>query len=358
MQRRTLLKALAAGGLLPVAGVAAAAVPFRDVLETPAQKSPLAARGLVSGLTRAGKRLVAVGQRGHVLLSDDAGKTWQQADVPVSADLVAACFPNEQTGWAVGHDGVILASKDGGLSWSLQLDGLRANAAVAADIKQKAAAQPQSETYKALLAEAARNAELGADKPFLDVWFADERTGYAVGAYNLAFRTDDGGATWTPWFDRTDNPKFLNLYAIRPAGGQLFIVGETGLVLKLDPAAQRFRAVAVPYPGTLLGIVGDSNTLLVYGLRGQAFRSEDAGSSWTKVNAALPATIVAGAALTDQLVLADVSGRLSRSFDGGRTFQPVAAAPSMMVAGIVDAGNGRLALAGARGVAMTALPPR
>jgi len=98
--------------------------------------------------------------------------------------------------------------------------------------------------------------------------------------------------------------------------------------------------------------------VLVYGLRGQAFRSEDAGSSWTKVNAALPATIVAGAALTDQLVLADVSGRLSRSFDGGRTFQPVAAAPSMMVAGIVDAGNGRLALAGARGVAMTALPPR
>ena len=123
MQRRTLLKALAAGGLLPVAGVAAAAVPFRDVLETPAQKSPLAARGLVSGLTRAGKRLVAVGQRGHVLLSDDAGKTWQQADVPVSADLVAVCFPNEQTGWAVGHDGVILKSVDAGRSWSRQLDG-------------------------------------------------------------------------------------------------------------------------------------------------------------------------------------------------------------------------------------------
>jgi len=341
-----------------LAAVPAHGAGFADVLAQPAVLSPLSSKSLMQGVTRAGPRLVAVGQRGHVVTSSDDGKTWQQSTVPVSSDLTAVFFVDDRKGWAVGHDGVILASKDGGLSWSLQLDGLRANAAVAADIKQKAAAQPQSETYKALLAEAARNAELGADKPFLDVWFADERTGYAVGAYNLAFRTDDGGATWTPWFDRTDNPKFLNLYAIRPAGGQLFIVGETGLVLKLDPAAQRFRAVAVPYPGTLLGIVGDSNTLLVYGLRGQAFRSEDAGSSWTKVNAALPATIVAGAALTDQLVLADVSGRLSRSFDGGRTFQPVAAAPSMMVAGIVDAGNGRLALAGARGVAMTALPPR
>ena len=331
---------------------------FVDVLAQPAVMSPLSSKGLLQAVTRAGPRLVAVGQRGHIVTSSDDGKTWQQSPVPVSSDLTAVFFVNERKGWAVGHDGVILASKDGGLSWSLQLDGLRANAAVAADIKQKAAAQPQSEPYKALLAEATRNAELGADKPFLDVWFADERTGYAVGAYNLAFRTDDGGATWMPWFDRTDNPKFLNLYAIRPVGGQLFIVGETGLVLKLDPAAQRFRAVAVPYPGTLLGIVGDSNSVLVYGLRGQAYRSEDAGSSWTKVHAALPATIVAGAVLSDQLVLADASGRLSRSIDGGRTFQPVAAAPSMMVAGIVDAGNGRLALAGARGVVMAAIPAR
>ena len=75
MQRRTLLKALAAGGVLPLAAGAAApaastTTPWRDVLDTPAQKSPLAARGLLTGLARAGKRLVAVGQRGHVLLSE------------------------------------------------------------------------------------------------------------------------------------------------------------------------------------------------------------------------------------------------------------------------------------------------
>jgi len=39
-----------------------------------------------------GQRVVAVGQRGHVLFSDDTGKSWQQAEVPVSADLVAATF--------------------------------------------------------------------------------------------------------------------------------------------------------------------------------------------------------------------------------------------------------------------------
>lgn len=139
MQRRTLLRALAAGGGLPFAAWSSAApeaasagastgaanrpTPWRDVLDTPAVPSPLAARSLLTGLARAGARVVAVGQRGHVLFSDDAGKSWNQADVPVSSDLVAVSFPNPDAGWIVGHDGVVLHSTDAGRSWTRQLDG-------------------------------------------------------------------------------------------------------------------------------------------------------------------------------------------------------------------------------------------
>ena len=56
----------------------------------------------------------------------------------------------------------------------------------------------------------------------------------------------DGGRSWESWFDRTANPKFFNLYAIRPAGGGLFIAGEGGLLLKLDGAGQQFNALTVP----------------------------------------------------------------------------------------------------------------
>src|SRR5574340_1818382 len=98
-----------------VAGAAAAigwaapegAAAFRDVLDTPAAMSPLAQRGLLLGLARAGNAVVAVGQRGHILWSDDAGGHWQQAAVPVSSDLVAVSFPTPKIGWAVGHDGVV-----------------------------------------------------------------------------------------------------------------------------------------------------------------------------------------------------------------------------------------------------------
>ncbi|MFO1311419.1 MAG: YCF48-related protein [Burkholderiales bacterium] len=343
------LRCLAACLALALAASAAAEGGFKDPLDVPAQSSALSAKSLLTAIARAGDRLVAVGQRGHILVSADAGKTWQQSKVPVSSDLTAVHFPTSTKGWAVGHDGVILASDDGGTTWKLQLDGRRANQSIVDDLARK----PETEATKALLSEAKRNVEQGADKPFLDVWFADERTGYAVGAYNLIFHTVDGGATWAPWFDRTDNPKLLNLYAIRPAAGALFVAGEAGLLLKLDPAAQRFRAVEIPYAGSLFGVTGNEGNVLVFGLRGNAFRSEDAGRTWKKAEASLPASIVASASSGSAILLADASGRVSRTTDGGRSFEPVPVASGMLVAGIADAGQGQLALVGMRGVLVT-----
>ena len=109
----------------PAGTVAAAG--FQDPLALPAQASAFAHRSLLQGAARAGTRLVAVGQRGHIVHSDDDGASWKQASVPVSSDLTAVRFVNENRGWAVGHDGVVLHSADGGRNWTLQLDGRRAN---------------------------------------------------------------------------------------------------------------------------------------------------------------------------------------------------------------------------------------
>ena len=174
----------------------AAAAGFVDVLDTPARISSLASRSLLQAVTRAGDRLVAVGPRGHIVVSDDGGATWKQSPVPVSSDLTSVYFVDAKQGWATGHDGLILHTDDGGATWSRQLDGRKANELVVAAMERNVAAEPASDDAKKLLAEAQRYQEQGADKPFLDVWFADARQGYAVGAYNLIFRTDDGGATW------------------------------------------------------------------------------------------------------------------------------------------------------------------
>jgi photosystem II stability/assembly factor-like uncharacterized protein len=318
-----------------------------DVLDRPAMQSPVAAKKLLLSVAHAGDRLVAVGPRGHIVVSLDAGATWQQSPVPLSSDLTAVYFPSPKIGWAVGHDGIVLASTDGGVTWTKQLDGRAINDLVLADIKAKLEANPESAELRNLAAEAERNKEQGPDKPFLDVWFENDTTGYVVGAYGLLLKTTDAGKTWQSWFDRQDNPRLMNLYSIRPAAGALYISGEGGTVLKLDPAAQRFVAAPVDYAGSMFGVVDAGDAVLVYGLRGNAFRSADGGATWTKIDTKLPASIVSGTSLVPGTVLlADQGGRLALSNDGGLSFDLIPVQRHLPITSITDAGAGRLAVTG------------
>ena len=320
-----------------------------DPLQLPAQASGLAARSPLFAITSAGTRLIAVGQRGHILISDDNGQQWQQASVPVSVDLTAVHFASAQRGWAVGHDGVILNTVDGGRNWTRQLDGRQAATLIVEHYGKQA--KEGSAELKAVLSEAQRMLAEGPDLPFLDVWFDDERTGYAVGAFNLLFTTTDGGATWLPASDRVDNPKGYHLYAIRGHGGELYVCGELGLLLRLDRASKRFTAVPTPYKGTWFGLVVKPDLVIAHGLRGNAWRSRDAGKTWQQVRTPVQTGLTGSAMLDDNLiVLVSQDGRVLVSADSGGSFESVPNLKPMPLFGVAPAGRGGLALVGARGV--------
>jgi photosystem II stability/assembly factor-like uncharacterized protein len=264
-----------------------------------------------------------------VILSDDGGESWWQAAVPVSSDLTAVWFASPARGWAVGHDGVVLATRDGGLGWERQLDGRRLEG---------------------------RLGRRGVDESFLDVWFEDERSGFAVGAHGLVVRTADGGETWTPWRGRVDNPRVLHLYAMRPAGGEVWAVGELGLVLRLDRQRGRLEAVPVPYAGSFFGVVGDERTAVAFGLRGTALRTRDGGASWARVETGVEEALTGGAALPDgRLVLVTASGRVLASDDGGATFRLAGGSAGAPASGVAPAGRGAVAVVGAAGVRLERL---
>jgi photosystem II stability/assembly factor-like uncharacterized protein len=357
MNRSTLAAAILVAAMAACAQAAdvASDVASKDVLDRPAIQSPIAAKKLLLAVTRAGDRLVAVGPRGHIVYSTDAGASWQQAQVPVSSDLTAVHFPSPKLGWAVGHDGVVLATTDGGATWAKQLDGRAVNDLILADVQAKLAAQPDSADLQALLAEAERSKEQGPDKPFLDVWFENDTTGYVAGAYNLLLKTTDAGKTWQSWFDRTENPRFMSFYAIRPAAGALYLAGEAGTVQRLDPATERFLPVPVDYAGSMFGIADAGSAVIVYGLRGNAFRSTDGGATWTKVDTMLPASIIGSAAIGNLAVLlADQGGRIALSNDGGVKFSLLPLQRTVPLTSIADAGGGRLAVTGPFGVMVVA----
>lgn len=345
MHRRSML--LAALGALAVPG----GVRAGEVLEQPARRSALADQRLITGIARTGERFVAVGQRGHIVHSSDGGRTWVQAMVPVSSDLTAVSFVDEMTGYATGHDGVVLGTRDGGLSWQRLLDGRQANALVLEQMKRRVAEPDANEADRKLLDEAQRNADAGPDKPFLDLWFANANEGFVVGAYGLVLRTADAGKTWESWFDRVDNPGLLNLYAIRAHRGAVYIAGEGGLLLKLDAGAKRFTALASPYKGSLFGLAATKAGVLAYGMRGHAFISTDDGAVWTAVDTRLAASIVGAAIATNGTVaLVDQGGGVALSIDGGQTFARSPIGSQVPLAAVAFASTSSLVLGGPRGL--------
>lgn len=319
------------------------------VLEQPALMSVKAAHQAMLAISRAGARLVAVGELGIVLLSDDNGVTWRQARVPVSVALTAVHFVDARLGWAVGHMGTVLHTRDGGETWIKQLDGIAAAQKVLEQAEQrlKAADDASRGGAERQVQDARRLIEDGPDKPLLDVHFLDADHGFVLGAYNQFFRTGDGGKTWQPWQDHLPNPRGFHLYGMSAAQGTLLIVGEQGLMLRSDDGGEHFHALASPYAGSFFGVTSEpGGAFIAFGLRGNAYRSADRGDAWLRVETGLTESLSAATVLADgRPVLVSQAGEALLSPDAGRGFSRLTRMPPLPVAGLVEAADGTLVAA-------------
>jgi photosystem II stability/assembly factor-like uncharacterized protein len=320
------------------------APPTPAAMERQAIISAKAEHSTLLAVTHAGTRLVAAGERGIILTSDDNGASWNQSQVPTSVNLTALCFVDESRGWAVGHMGVILHTEDGGLSWHKQLDGV-AVARLAVEAVRDSEDTREIKLANYLVSD-------GPDKPFFDIWMDKQGRGYVIGAFNLVFRTEDGGKHWQYWSPRVKNTFGLHLYGITRHGDDFFIAGEQGLLLRSQDGGEHFTPLETPYEGSWFGILASrEGTLLVYGLRGNAYVSADGGESWQFSDTGSRVGFSAAIELADgRIVLANQAGQLFASADGGRSFQPLGGLPGMPFAALTQADSGELILASLRGL--------
>jgi photosystem II stability/assembly factor-like uncharacterized protein len=314
-------------------------------LDYPALISGKARSSAMLAVARAGERLIAAGERGIVLYSDDHGKHWTQAATPTSVTLTALRFVDATRGWAVGHMGIVLHTEDGGTTWRKQLDGIQ--------VAKLAYENAQASGNEKAIRQATFLVTDGPDKPFFDLGIDKSGNGFIVGAYNLVFRTTDGGKHWQDWSAHVENPKNFHLYGIAHTQHGIYLVGEQGLILRSTDGGQHFSAQTSPYQGTWFGALNTAKGLLLFGLRGNAFLLPNGGEGWQAMQTNTAAAISGATELSDgRLLLAGQSGQLLIEQEA-RKFSPLATRYSTPLTAVIEEGKQSLVVAGLRGVMNT-----
>ncbi len=309
---------------------------FEDPLESLAIMSPQAVKSLLLDVAFSGNRVIAVGERGYIVYSDDQGQTWQQAQVPVQETLTVVTFPGAgQTGWVTGHSGLILVSHDSGKSWTKRLDGYQVNllavdAFTEAMIEKKAELASATEedrkglrnelgNLECMLSDAKASAKEGPAQPFLDIVFLNEYEGFAVGPFGLLVQTTDGGETWRCISPRIKNPDGFHYNAISAIDGDLFIAGESGFVCRSLDSGKSWEVLETPYKGSFFAVGGDRRSVMLLGLRGNAVVSSDKGESWNMVKSSTKNNLSSMLILSDGRFLVSQYGNNLLITDESRT---------------------------------------
>lgn len=277
-----------------------------------AEQMPQATKSMLLDITRSGNTLVAVGERGHIVISTD-GQSWAQAEHVPTRSTLTTVFGLGNRLWAAGHDAVILTSGDGGKTWTREFF------------------------------------EPDRQQAVMDIFFTDENNGMAIGSYGLFLRTSDGGQTWEDVAVDEESDYHLNSL-LNFGDGRWLIAGEAGFSYRSYDDGETWIALDMPYQGSMWGALKTSEEcVLFYGLRGHVMESCDFGTSWTEVETGSESSISGAAKYDAQIVLAANSGIVLSRDDAGQ-FSTYHHSSGVDFSAALSLGEGLFLLVGEEGV--------
>lgn len=319
------VRAIAIASALALAVIAAPAAQAEDAAAPAGQEkieyatpSALASKDLMLSATMAGKRLVAVGQFGHVIYSDDGGETWTQAkSVPTQVTLTSVYFVDDKIGYAGGHDSTVLRTDDGGVTWTL----------------------------------AYHNEE--SQSPIMSVYFENPEHGFAMGAFSFVIETEDGGKTWNQrsLIEGSQEDSHLNK-VFSTKQGTILVAAEFGKVYRSTDHGKTFAEINTGYEGSFWGGLSlKDGSALIYGMRGNVYRTTDDGATWAKINSGTDKSVGGGVELDNgTIVLVGLQGYVGYSTDDGLNFTEVTRADRLGYVAVLQAANNKIAVFGEPGV--------
>lgn len=274
-------------------GSAGAGSPLPSPLDRPALMTHSAqTEPFITAASLPGGDAFVAGVRGIVMRKSEDESLWTQVPMPVSVTLTAMTFQDDMNGYAVGHGGVILRTRDSGKTWALLRDGRNAAVALREHFSRDESLPDWASDWEEILASEATG------QPLLDVCIVQEgRTIFASGAFGQLWRSQDEGKTWKPIFNHLPVEERYHLYGLSCDQEVIVIGAEFGRIYRSTDSGETFIAIDSGVDGTIFGLqAAKDGTLIAYGLRGLVLRSTDRGLTWnafpTPVNSTLVASTV------------------------------------------------------------------
>ena len=197
--------------------------------------------------------VIAIGDGGTIVRSQDAGVTWAIIQGPVLNDLNSLYFINATLGFACGYD-ALLKTTDAGLSWQK----------LATSINDTFNCVTFTANGKGFLAG---NQGIYSSNDNGTTWekqysmanvnsisFGDDTTGYAVSNNNSLVKTIDGGNTWNQVsmpITLENNPPYFSVFFLTASEGYITyshvsFLEESGVFIKTIDGGATWTNISLP----------------------------------------------------------------------------------------------------------------
>ncbi|MBN1447149.1 MAG: hypothetical protein JXA28_04405 [Bacteroidetes bacterium] len=228
--------------------------------------------------------VTAVGENGLILHSTDGGSNWREIPSGTTQVLRRIRWHSPSLGVILGNSGTALKSTDAGQSWT--------------------------------------SLNTGTSKTLLDIHFFDNRTWILIGQAAQVLNTTDGGATFSDDGSGTNNYNEIAIY-----GDFGVLVGNKGTIRVTRDGGKKWRSSTSPIDLELTSVsIGDDSTAVIVGVNGSILRSSNRGEEWEEIYTSVPISnyrLSAVQHLTrDHVVFAGYGGLVFESSDAGVTWIP------------------------------------
>lgn len=210
--------------------------------------APINVRDNIFGIAHVnGDTFLAAGNYGKMLITKDAGKTWETRDATVDVHLQDISAWDDKRAVAVGNTGVTLMTEDGGNSWT-------------------SVESPKSDVANKLLR----------------VHTYPGGEALAVGEMGMIIRSMDYGKTWKRL--REENDIFMN-DIVKVDANTIYVAAEYGQIFKSIDNGETWEEIFTDSPNSFAGIDAKSpQEIAIVGLAGVVVGTTDGGETWTYIS--------------------------------------------------------------------------